>query len=275
MLVRHYSMHGDTIHVHGWPTFDSAGLGRTTRHHVLQLESRSHAFWNGPFFRRYVCNSATSAAPLRNLGDEDFQVLLGDSAAVLRSLPAATFDGAVTSPPLQRPGLRAVAQHVLPPARHAQHQRRGVQDAEARRALPLQRVRLLSITRTRSCSRRWASGALRLHRRSVPPHRVRPDRKRRLGQRRHRGKTGLQPEGTSRVPTRPRSTAGSMSSFQEARSQRVEEQQQQQAQRSMTTPDPNRPRPSAAAGDEDGSWRNVHGHHRPFPTSFRNCWCRA
>jgi len=99
MLVRHYSMHGDTIHVHGWPTFDSAGLGRTTRHHVLQLESRSHAFWNGPFFRRYVCNSATSAAPLRNLGDEDFQVLLGDSAAVLRSLPAATFDGAVTSPP--------------------------------------------------------------------------------------------------------------------------------------------------------------------------------
>lgn len=99
MLVRHYSMHGDTIHVHGWPTFDSAGLGRITQHHVLRLESRSHDFWGGPFFRRYVCTSAKSAAPLRNLGDEDFQVLLGDSAAVLRSLPAAMFDGAVTSPP--------------------------------------------------------------------------------------------------------------------------------------------------------------------------------
>jgi len=99
MLVRHYSMHGDTIHVHGWPTFDSPGLGRTIRHHALQLASRSHAFWTGPFFRRYVCPPATSAAPLRNLGDDDFQVLLGDSAAVLRNLPAAMFDGAVTSPP--------------------------------------------------------------------------------------------------------------------------------------------------------------------------------
>lgn len=99
MLVRHYSMHGDTIHVHGWPMFDSAYLGRITRHHLLQLEARSHDFWNGAFFRRYVCNSAKSAESLRNLGDEDFQVLLGDSGAVLRGLPAAMFDGAVTSPP--------------------------------------------------------------------------------------------------------------------------------------------------------------------------------
>jgi DNA modification methylase len=99
MLIRHYSMHGDTIHVHGWPTFDSAGLGRTIQHHALQLESRGHAFWGGPFFRRYVATPATSTAPLRNLGDEEFQVLLGDSAAVLRGLPPAIFDGAVTSPP--------------------------------------------------------------------------------------------------------------------------------------------------------------------------------
>ena len=99
MLVRHYSMHGDTIHVHGWPTFDSINLGRTIQHHALQFKTRSHIFWNGPFFRRYVCTSATSAAPPRNLGDDEFQVLLGNSGAVLQSLPVAMFDGAVTSPP--------------------------------------------------------------------------------------------------------------------------------------------------------------------------------
>ncbi len=99
MLVRHYSMYGDTIHVHGWPGFEGGSTGRTIQHHSLQLESRDHSFWHGPFFRRYVCKPATSAAPLRNLGDDDFQVLVGDSAKVLRSLPAAMFDGAVTSPP--------------------------------------------------------------------------------------------------------------------------------------------------------------------------------
>jgi DNA modification methylase len=99
MLVRHYSMHGDAIHVYDWPVFDSGGMGRNTIHHALKLEAQSHSFWNGPLFQRYVCRSATSAAPICNLGDEDFQVLHGDSAEVLRNLPASMFDGAVTSPP--------------------------------------------------------------------------------------------------------------------------------------------------------------------------------
>lgn len=99
MLIRHYSMHGDTVHVHNWPAFDARGLGRMTVHHRLEFEAHRHGFWAGPFFQRYVSDYAISKSPLRNLGDEDFQVLLGDSAAVLRSLPESMFDGAVTSPP--------------------------------------------------------------------------------------------------------------------------------------------------------------------------------
>lgn len=99
MLVRHYSMYGDTIHVHGWPAFDASPFGRYVMHHQLEFEPGDHKFWNGPFFNRYICQPTTSTAPVYNLGDEGFQVLVGDSAAVLRSLSAETFDGAVTSPP--------------------------------------------------------------------------------------------------------------------------------------------------------------------------------
>ncbi len=100
MLVRHYSMHGDTIHVHGWAGFDASALGRKTNHHRLSLDADGdHPFWSGPFFRRYVCAPSTRAETVRNLGDENFQVLHGDSAAVLHTVPADTFDGAVTSPP--------------------------------------------------------------------------------------------------------------------------------------------------------------------------------
>ena len=99
MLVRHYSMHGDTLHIYNWPSFDAADLGRKVTHHPIRLIPQEHTFWNGPFFKRYVCSPATSPAPIRNLGDESFQVLLGDSAAVLQALPPEQFDGAVTSPP--------------------------------------------------------------------------------------------------------------------------------------------------------------------------------
>lgn len=99
MLIRHYSMHGDTVHVHCWPTFDGSKWGRCIKHHKLVLEQANHAFWNGPFFRRYVIPSQKHAVSVKNLGDNDFQVLLGDSAEVLHTLPDAIFDGAVTSPP--------------------------------------------------------------------------------------------------------------------------------------------------------------------------------
>jgi DNA modification methylase len=99
MLVRHYSINGDTVHVHNWSTFNAATLGRKIKHHDLQLKSKHILFWNGPFFKRFMAKSPKDSAEIINLGDDNFQVLVGDSARVLRSLPAATFDGAVTSPP--------------------------------------------------------------------------------------------------------------------------------------------------------------------------------
>ena len=99
MLVRHYSMRGDSVHVHNWPAFDGDKWGRRVEHHDLKLEPSVNAFWNSPLFRRYVVPSRKRRAPLNNLGDDSFQVLLGDSADVLRSLPESVFDGAVTSPP--------------------------------------------------------------------------------------------------------------------------------------------------------------------------------
>ncbi len=99
MLVRHYSMYGDIVHVHNWPAFDGAEWGRRIIHHQLMLERRAHPFWNGPFFKRYVIRSQKQAVAAKNLGDDDFQVLLGDSAKVLRSMPESIYHGAVTSPP--------------------------------------------------------------------------------------------------------------------------------------------------------------------------------
>ena len=99
MLSRHYSIYGDTIHVHGWKEFNATSFGRAVKHHDLELLSECHDFWEGSFFKRYICEPSSSSVPLKNLGDEEFQVLQGDSAAVLRNMPAAIFDGAVTSPP--------------------------------------------------------------------------------------------------------------------------------------------------------------------------------
>jgi DNA modification methylase len=99
MLVRHYSMYGDGIHSHDWPIFEAEKWGRRVKHHELELRPSACEFWAGPFFRRYVVPSRKRPVRPSNLGDDNFQVLLGDSAEVLRSLSDATFDGAVTSPP--------------------------------------------------------------------------------------------------------------------------------------------------------------------------------
>ena len=99
MLIRHYSMCGDTVHFHNWRRHSVTNNGRVVRHHRLSIEGRMHPFWKSSFFRRYVIPSAKQPSSVENLGDTDFQVFNGDSARVLRSLPDSMFDGAVTSPP--------------------------------------------------------------------------------------------------------------------------------------------------------------------------------
>lgn len=99
MLIRHYSFCGDTVHVHNWSGFPRKLFGRHIKHHSLTLSNPIKTFWGGPFFWRFAVPATKCAAIVRNLGDEDFQVLLGDSGEILRSLAESMFDGAVTSPP--------------------------------------------------------------------------------------------------------------------------------------------------------------------------------
>ena len=99
-LVRHYSMYGDTVHLHNWPSIGRDRAGRRIQHHRLSVREHSHAFWNGPFFRRYLVKTTyrpTARSP--NLGTDDFGVFVGDASDTLRTFGRDAFDGAVTSPP--------------------------------------------------------------------------------------------------------------------------------------------------------------------------------
>lgn len=104
MLLRHYSMHGDTVHLDNWcRSVEGARLGRAIRSiPAVKITSTPKArFWDGPFFHRYVCPTPIAATkrPTHNMGSDNFAVLNGDAEEVLRSVPSGGFDGAVTSPP--------------------------------------------------------------------------------------------------------------------------------------------------------------------------------
>ena len=99
MLVRHYSMSDDGIHIHNWDTIGGVIAERNVEHHPLKLAGKRHRFWDGAFFRRYLVDSHKAPFQPENIGDDRFRVYVGDAARVLRGFPDAVFDGAVTSPP--------------------------------------------------------------------------------------------------------------------------------------------------------------------------------
>lgn len=101
MLVRHYSMADDAVHLHNWPSRAAkTEVARRLVFHDLPQQATSSEFWHGPFFARYVTTGGRRLAlPVRNLGDSSFQVLLGDAVSALSAFPDETFDGSVTSPP--------------------------------------------------------------------------------------------------------------------------------------------------------------------------------
>lgn len=99
MLLRHYSMFDDDVHVYDWPTFFADPIGRNITHHRISLDNRPHPFWSSALFKRYAIRSQKKALAAPNLGSKDFAVLLGDSATVIRGMKASSIDGAVTSPP--------------------------------------------------------------------------------------------------------------------------------------------------------------------------------
>lgn len=99
MLVRHYSMFGDTVHVHDWASFGREHLGRSVKHHELGVDTETPAFWTGPFFHRYAHRAKKTKRSGEVIRERGLTVHVGDAAEVLRNTRANQLDGAVTSPP--------------------------------------------------------------------------------------------------------------------------------------------------------------------------------
>lgn len=106
MLVRHYSLFGDTVHLFGpgWAA-SPEGFGRVIQVHEhaksADAHDRASAFFEGPLFRRYIARKASSSdhKPVRGTTDGLMTVVEDDCFAFLASEPADSYDGAVTSPP--------------------------------------------------------------------------------------------------------------------------------------------------------------------------------
>ncbi|MGF6695373.1 DNA modification methylase [Metapseudomonas resinovorans] len=108
MLVRHFSLHGDTIHLFGpgWLDTGNEILGRRVAHAQIPqttTEHRAHlsSFFSSPLFERYIVSKAAPRAhePARVTSSGLLTVVQDDCFAYLTSQPADSFDGAVTSPP--------------------------------------------------------------------------------------------------------------------------------------------------------------------------------
>lgn len=101
MLLRHYSLNGDGIHVTNYQTTNKKILGRTIKFDCLPIKKNDNLnFFNSSFFNRYIvqCNRNEVDPPI-NLGDSFFNALHGDTFNVLKNYNNDFFDGAITSPP--------------------------------------------------------------------------------------------------------------------------------------------------------------------------------
>ena len=106
MVVRFYSLYGDSIHFVGFSPFGPEELyGRRVRRHAIGLnpqESEAGSFFDSAWFNRYVVDDGVPA-PLetrtRSVTIGPFHSIQGDSRTELRLFRDNYFDGAVTSPP--------------------------------------------------------------------------------------------------------------------------------------------------------------------------------
>jgi DNA modification methylase len=100
-LIGHYSMRGDVVVLLDVKESPSAELGRDVRQGDDPPAVRSQAnFWSSALFARYLptcwAKDIAAAAPLLTT---PWSILEGDAFEVLQSIPAGTFDRAITSPP--------------------------------------------------------------------------------------------------------------------------------------------------------------------------------
>ena len=100
MLVRHYSIHGDTVHTFNFEFKKNTLYGRSIikREEKFISKLKQHSFKRN-FTKKYLHKKEKSRIVLKNIGDAKFQVYKGDSAKVLLQFDDNYFDGGVTSPP--------------------------------------------------------------------------------------------------------------------------------------------------------------------------------
>ncbi len=106
MLIRFYSLHGDSLHFVGFGRNGSSRLfGRRIWWQTLEWSGKQGSedtFFDSAWFHRYVVdqeNAATFAQGIRLNRIGPFKLLHGDARAALSSIGDNYFDGAVTSPP--------------------------------------------------------------------------------------------------------------------------------------------------------------------------------
>ncbi len=102
MLIKHYSLFGDHVHLEGFEKAATKIMGRKVKYSqaVTAKEKRDSHFWDGPFFQRYAVATNRLFRPAVPLYDcSGLRVYQGDSAEVLQSIESNCIDAAVTSPP--------------------------------------------------------------------------------------------------------------------------------------------------------------------------------
>ncbi|MAH48226.1 hypothetical protein CMI37_20550 [Candidatus Pacearchaeota archaeon] len=104
MLVSHYTLYGDVVHVFGVDGAASDVLGRRVVHHTVELRMsvKETFFEDNPWFHRYiVARSLDSKAEPGEASGEvgKIRVLQGNAFQILATFPPDSFDAAVTSPP--------------------------------------------------------------------------------------------------------------------------------------------------------------------------------
>ncbi|MDD9980660.1 MAG: DNA methyltransferase [Gammaproteobacteria bacterium] len=104
MLIAHYTLYGDVVHIFGGDATPKKILGRCIVHHSLSTSRpASESFFDdNPWFSRYAVKRSLGSN--RGPGDAGgstgrIEVIHGDAFDILASFDPETVDGAVTSPP--------------------------------------------------------------------------------------------------------------------------------------------------------------------------------
>jgi DNA modification methylase len=99
MLVRHYSIFGDGVHLINMNLSTDNLFGRLIHKENFIPDLQNNNFFSSAFFKRFAIKSNKKAVTLKNIGDSNFMIYNGNASNVFRSFEENVFDAAITSPP--------------------------------------------------------------------------------------------------------------------------------------------------------------------------------